>query len=41
MKKITEIYKEYKIMPNLQMHQYRVAAVAMQICESLNIKIDE
>ena len=41
MKKITEIYKEYKIMPNLQMHQYRVAAVAMQICESLDIDINK
>jgi hypothetical protein len=41
MKKITEVYKEYKIMPNLQMHQYRVAAVAMQICESLDIDINK
>ena len=41
MKKITEIYKEYKIMPNLQMHQYRVSAVAMQICESLDIDINK
>ena len=28
-------------MPNLQMHQYRVAAVAFQICDSLSIKIDK
>ena len=28
-------------MPNLVMHQIRVAAVAMQICESLNIEIDK
>lgn len=28
-------------MPNLQMHQYRVAAVAMQICESLDIDINK
>ncbi len=41
MKKIGDIYKEYKIMPNLAMHQMRVAAVAMQICDSLNIKIDQ
>ena len=27
-------------MPNLAMHQMRVAAVAMQICESLDIEID-
>ena len=40
MKKIADIYTEYKIMPNLQMHQYRVAAVAFQICDSFNIKID-
>ena len=40
MKKIKDIYKEYKIMPNLAMHQMRVAAVAMQICESLDIEID-
>jgi HD superfamily phosphodiesterase len=41
MKKITDIYAEYKIMPNLQMHQFRVAAVAFQICDSLDIKIDK
>lgn len=40
MKNIIEIYKEYKIMPNLTMHQMRAAAVAMQICESLDIEID-
>lgn len=41
MKNIIEIYKEYKIMPNLVQHQIRVAAVAMQICNSLNITIDK
>jgi hypothetical protein len=41
MKNIIDIYKEYKIMPNLVMHQIRVAAVAMQICESLDIEIDK
>ena len=40
MKKITDIYDEYKIMPNLQLHQMRVTAVAMQICESLDLEID-
>lgn len=40
MKNIIEIYKEYKIMPNLVMHQLRVAAVAMEICESLDVEID-
>ena len=38
MKNILEIYKEYKIMPILMIHQIRVAAVSMQICESLNDK---
>lgn len=41
MKKITDIYSEYKIIPNLQIHQYRVAAVAFQICDSLNIEINK
>jgi len=41
MKNIIDIYKEYKIMPNLVMHQIRVAAVAMQICDSLTINIDK
>lgn len=40
MKKITEIYNEYKIMPNLQLHQMRVASVAWQICDSLSFDID-
>jgi hypothetical protein len=41
MRKITDIYNEYKIMPNLQMHQLRVAAVAGQICDSLDIALDK
>lgn len=41
MRKIIDIYEEYKIMPNLQMHQLRVAAVMSQICDSLNIEIDK
>lgn len=40
MRKITDIYEEYKIMPNLQHHQLRVAAVAKQICESLTVQVD-
>jgi hypothetical protein len=40
MKKITEIYKEYRIMPMLAIHQMRVAGVAMQICGSLDIEVD-
>src|SRR3954452_25294278 len=35
MKKVSEIYSEYKIMPALQQHQLRVAAVAAMICDSL------
>lgn len=34
MKKIEEIYKEYKIMPTLQLHQLRVAAVAKIITDN-------
>ncbi len=41
MRKITDIYKEYKIMPNLALHQLRVAAVARQICDSLDINVDK
>ncbi len=33
-KTISEIYKEYKIMPILQMHMLRVAAVASVICDN-------
>jgi hypothetical protein len=35
MKKVSDIYAEYKIMPPLQLHQLRVAAVAAMICDSL------
>lgn len=31
---ISEIYSQYKIMPSLQLHQLRVAAVATQMAES-------
>ena len=42
MTKILEIYEKYKIMPALQQHQLRVAAVAQQICASLSAdKIDQ
>jgi HD superfamily phosphodiesterase len=40
MRKISEIYKEYKIIPILQMHQLRVAAVADKICESMDVLVD-
>lgn len=39
--KILDIYKEYKIMPNLALHQLRVAAVASLICDSLSIQVDK
>lgn len=41
MRTITDIYEYYNIMPNLQLHQLRVAGVAMQICESLNISVNK
>lgn len=33
--KITQLYDDYQIMPNLREHQLRVAAVASKICELL------
>ena len=41
MKTVTEIYAEYKIMPFLQMHQLRVAAVGRMIAQNSNSKLDE
>lgn len=41
MAKITEIYKEYKTDNSLQLHQFRVAAVAAQICDSLTVPVDK
>lgn len=35
-----EIYSEYRIMPGLQMHQLRVAAVGKTVCDSLKVPID-
>jgi len=40
MKTPREIYTAYKIMPNLQLHQLRVAAVAKLICENFTKPID-
>jgi isoleucyl-tRNA synthetase len=31
---VSDIYKKYKIMPNLQMHMLRVAAIASVICDN-------
>lgn len=36
MKTISEIYKEYKIMPTLQEHMLRVAGVASLICDNFD-----
>ena len=41
MKTISEIYEEYKIMPNLQLHMLRVASVASQICDGMDIQVDK
>lgn len=39
--KISEIYEKYKIMPNLREHMFRVAGVALVICENSKEKVDE
>ncbi|MEI6660092.1 MAG: HD domain-containing protein [bacterium] len=41
MRKITEIYKDYKIMPQLAMHQLRVTAVAFAVCDSIGAEVDK
>jgi HD domain len=41
MRKIGDIYKQYQTMPNLQEHQLRVAAVAMQICDGFDLPLDK
>ena len=38
---ITEIYKKYRVTPQLQEHHLRVAAVAKQICDNLSVNIDK
>ena len=40
MRTVSAIYEEYRIMPGLQMHQLRVAAVGKLICDSLNASVD-
>ncbi len=37
---IHQIYTDFQIMPNLQTHMYRVAAVAQQICENFTEPLD-
>src|SRR3989344_2472976 len=39
--KITEIYEKYKIPPNLQLHQLRVAGVASIICDNFDKPLDK
>jgi hypothetical protein len=41
MRNILDIYKDYKIMPHLQMHQLRVAAVVAMICDNISIEVDK
>lgn len=38
---ILEVYEKYKIMPQLQLHQLRVAAVANQICDHIKSPVDK
>jgi hypothetical protein len=40
MTKILEVYKTYKIMPQLQQHQLRVAAVAKQVCDNIDQQVN-
>lgn len=37
---VSEIYRKYKINKGLQEHMLRVAAVAKQICDSVNTEVD-
>lgn len=39
MRTLVDIYTEYKIMKNLQMHQLRVAAVGKMLCDNLALPI--
>ncbi len=41
MRKVSDIYKEYKIMPNLQEHMFRVASIASVICDHIDEKVDK
>lgn len=41
MRKISDIYREYKIMPNLQEHMLRVAGVASLICDNINESLNK
>jgi hypothetical protein len=41
MKTPREIYDAYKILPNLQLHQLRVTAVAKLVCDGFKAPVDE
>jgi hypothetical protein len=41
MKTVQDVYSEYNIMPNLQLHQLRVAAVGKTICDNFSGEIDK
>ncbi len=38
---IQQLYEKYEIMPNLQLHMYRVAAVAKMICDHFQKPINK
>ena len=40
MRTITDIYTEYRIPPALQLHQFRVTGVALQIIGSIDVAVD-
>jgi len=39
--KVTNIYENYKIMPQLQLHMFRVAGVASIICDNFKEEVDK
>jgi len=41
MRNILEIYEQYKIMPNLSLHQLRVASVISLIIHNMDIEVDK
>lgn len=41
MQSIQQIYSKYRIMPSLQLHQYRVAAVASYICTESMVPVEK
>ncbi len=41
MKIVEQIYNEYKIMPNLKEHMYKVAATASLICDNFSERLDK